>query len=318
MDLIYTDENRRDVGVFEDYNLDLAFGADENDFEIVLNTDNHCCTGGCLLYVENTEYGGMIDGIGVQTADKRLAYTGRTWHGILASKTIYEGTVVSGEANAVLQELINALELSNLFTASVDDSGITIEKYTFKDFIDGYAGIIKMLESVNAKLKLVYREGTVIISTVPIVDYSKSEEFDSDLVEMNIEKRYTAVNHLICVEKREEGEETTQRDITHLYIDREGNVSSTQTLSGLQEITEVYEYSGDKEEALEKAKTLLQDYAIPEQGDINLTDDSTIYDIGDIVGARENITGITVSEKIRKKIVTISNGVVTVQYKVGE
>ena len=33
MDLIYTNANRVDQGVLLDYELDLAFGADENNFE---------------------------------------------------------------------------------------------------------------------------------------------------------------------------------------------------------------------------------------------------------------------------------------------
>ncbi len=32
MDLIFTNKNREDIGVLQDYDLDLAFGADENNF----------------------------------------------------------------------------------------------------------------------------------------------------------------------------------------------------------------------------------------------------------------------------------------------
>ena len=33
MDLIYTDAARHDIGILSGYSFDLAFGADENDFE---------------------------------------------------------------------------------------------------------------------------------------------------------------------------------------------------------------------------------------------------------------------------------------------
>lgn len=43
MDLIYTNVNREDVGVLKDYAFDLAFGSDENDFELTLDINQHCC-----------------------------------------------------------------------------------------------------------------------------------------------------------------------------------------------------------------------------------------------------------------------------------
>lgn len=52
MDLIYTDENRKDVGVMMAYTLDMAYGSDENDFECTVGRDNHCCRVGCYLYVD--------------------------------------------------------------------------------------------------------------------------------------------------------------------------------------------------------------------------------------------------------------------------
>ena len=41
------------------------------------------------------------------------------------------------------------------------------------------------------------------------------------------------------------------------------------------------------------------------------------YDIGDIVGASEHITGIAVWQPITKKIVTVEGGQVKISYKVG-
>lgn len=33
MDLIYTDENRVDIGVLHEYSMDIAYGVSENNFE---------------------------------------------------------------------------------------------------------------------------------------------------------------------------------------------------------------------------------------------------------------------------------------------
>ena len=37
MDLIYTNQNREDIGVLQDFSLDLAFGSGENDFELTVS-----------------------------------------------------------------------------------------------------------------------------------------------------------------------------------------------------------------------------------------------------------------------------------------
>ena len=43
MDLIYMNPDRQDIGVLHDYKLDLAFGKDENNFELQIPSNTHCC-----------------------------------------------------------------------------------------------------------------------------------------------------------------------------------------------------------------------------------------------------------------------------------
>lgn len=63
MDLIYTNADLVDQGVLQDCVLDLAFGTDENDFELEVPADGVTLEAGALLYMEGTEYGGMVDGM---------------------------------------------------------------------------------------------------------------------------------------------------------------------------------------------------------------------------------------------------------------
>lgn len=83
MDLIYADENRIDLGVLQDYKFDLAYGESENDFECMVLLDNNPCQQDYILYIEGTEYGGIIDSIAPDPDNNKLAYKGRTWHGVL-------------------------------------------------------------------------------------------------------------------------------------------------------------------------------------------------------------------------------------------
>ena len=321
MDLIYTNKHREDVGVMKDYAFDLAYGSDENDFELSVDTSNHCCDTDCLIYIEGTEYGGIIDGFTVTTTDRKLVYKGRTWHGILASKILQpdDGEAylkVSGEANAIIGSLLERVGLTDLFEVTNEYSGLIINNYSFSRYTDMYTGITKMLDTVGGKLRFTFKADKVVISTVPIVDYSQDEQFDNDQVEMTIEKSHNTVNHLICLGKGE----LTERQIVHLYVDAEGNISGSQTFTGIEEVADIYDYSNAEslEELTNSGKDKLKEYAAVDKVQMNFSSEEIMYDIGDIIGAKEIITGITSSAKISKKIVTISQGLVNIQYKVGE
>ena len=321
MDLIFTDTRRQDVGVLKDYTFDLAFGVDENDFELTMDVKNHCCEADCLLYIENTEYGGIIDGIGVITGTDQLIYFGRTWQGLFESKIIEPDDgkaylTVSGDANQIISDVIAKCGLSELFVASSAPSGLTIEGYSFNRYVGAYSGIKKMLDAVDGKLKFSFAEGKVIVAALPAVDYSQDEQFDSDGVEMTIQKSKNTVNHLICLGSGE----LTERQVVHLYRDEKGNISGTKTFRGLGEFTKTFDYPNAEsiEDLVEKGKEKFKEYANADKLQTDFASEEVIYDVGDIVGGKESITGIVVSEKITKKIVTIRQGEVNIQYKVGE
>ncbi len=321
MDLIYTNAAREDLGVLHDYNFDLAFGSDENDFELTVNCYNNCIKPSSLVYIEGTEYGGIVDGLKVVTKDEKLVYTGRTWHGILEKKILSpdEGSdhlTVSGEANTVIASLLERIGLTALFSASAGDSGLTISNYSMERYVPAYTGIKKMLATVSGKLKFELKDGNVVISALPAVDYSNDEQFDNDQVEMEIAKSFNYVNHLICLGSGE----LAERQIVHLYVDAEGNISENQTFYGLDELVETYDYGNAQsiEELTEKGKEKLASYTSGGSVKMDFAAESTIYSIGDIVGAKETITGTFVKEKITKKIVTINKGETNIEYEVGE
>ena len=270
--------------------------------------------------MEGTEYGGMIDKIRVVTDEGNLVYMGRTWHGIIESKVIepdvgQDYLVLNGEANQCLQQIINRCGLGALFSADPESSGLMIRNYQMNRYITAYSGIRKMLESINAKLKITFSEGFCKLSAVPIVDYSHDDEFDSSQIAFDVTKNFHQVNHCICLGKGE----LQERTVIHLYMDSFGNISHTQTLFGLDEITGIFEnVNAESDEELEQGGI---DYLKESWQSDELYvdfDSSKNYDIDDIVGARENVTGIFIAKPITKKIVTIKDTLVVVQYKVGE
>ena len=321
MDLIFMDANREDLGVLLEYGLDMAFGQDENNFECTIGASAHCCADGYFLYMEGTEYGGIIDCIASNSESQEVTYSGRTWHGILNSKVIEPDSgeaylVLSGEANAVIQSLLTRMALSDLFEAAPGDSGLTITEYKMNRYITGYDGIVKMLDSVGGRLRMVFKGGKVILSAVPVRDYTQDGEFDSDQVDFDIKQKARTVNHLVCLGSGE----LTNRMVIHLYADTSGTISQTQTQFGLDEYAEVFNYPNaeSEEELIQSGTDRLKMLWEPAELSIDFDADSDIYEVGDIVGAVDNVTKLSVSAVIRKKIVTIKNGHITISYKVGE
>lgn len=342
MDMIYTNAKRVDQGVLLDYEMDLAFGADENNFECTVAYASHCCEAGSFLYMEGTEYGGVVDTIQSKSDTKEVIYSGRTWHGILGSKIILPlqagesstGSVtlkttdadgktivgryliISGDANACLQFLLDRLELSAMYKAADVAAEVSINKFQFDRYTDAYSGIVKMLSSAGLKLKIMYSNGMVELSAVEKYDYSKDEEFDSDLVEVSVKKAYKTVNHLICLGKGE----LESRTVVHLYTDAQGNISQTQTLFGCDEYVSIYDYSAveSEEELISSGKDKLK--ALWKQDKISIDFDESMdtYDVGDVVGAVDNITALAISATITKKIVTIKNGQITIALSTDE
>ena len=320
MDLIYMNASREDIGVLNDYKLDLAYGVDENDFELQIPSSAHCCNDGFYLYIDGTEYGGVVDSIGSDTDAQEVTYTGRTWHGLLNSKIIEPDTgkdylVLSGEANTILGSLISRLGLEDLFSASVEDSGLTVTGYKMNRYIAAYEGIRKMLDTVAGKLRFTFADGKVIISAHPRGDYTQNRELDSDLVGLKVKRHYHPVNHLICLGRGE----LADREVIHLYVDAAGNISKSQTLTGIDERTDVYDNSNA--ESLEDLESggvdRLKELALADEVETAFDEDDDIYDVQDLVGATDNITGLTATAKITKKIVTIESGQITISYKVG-
>lgn len=319
MDLIYTNSRRIDQGVLSTYAFDLSFGITENDFEITLGKDN-TLEFGAFAYIEGTEYGGVVDSMKSTTNGETIVYGGRTWHGILNSKVISPNPgedyyTVSGDANAVLATLISRLSLSDLFTAAEGLADINISGYQFNRYCKGYDGIRAMLAANGAKLHIVWQNRSVVLSAVPIVDYTDAP-VDGDIATLTVEQHRQKVNHLICLGAGE----LAEREVLHLYVNQLGKIVDTQYYTGIDEITETYDYSNAESSAE------LRKGGIEKLTELTNTDKAAIsvpeilglsYDIGDIVGASDIKSGVKVSAAVSQKIVKIQNGAIRTDYKTG-
>lgn len=261
MDLIYADAHRVDQGVMDAYELDMAYGSDENNFTCTIDRASHCCAEGFFLYVEGEEYGGIVDKVKVNTEKDEIMYSGRTWHGILEKKIIcpedgQDYAVFDGEANKVLQTIIDRIDLGDLFEASSEDTGIQIQAFQMDRYIDAYTGICKMLKDADAKLNIIWKNKKVVLSAQLRQDYSQDEEFNTAQVDFTIEKNYRPVNHIICLGQGD----LKNRAVIHLFCDENGGIqpyatkdvplqdsdyiqgTSKKVMDGEDEVVEILDY----------------------------------------------------------------------------
>lgn len=320
MDLIYTNASKEDQGVLGAYAFDLSFGAKENDFEITVANDTRL-ESGAVVYIEGTEYGGIIDGLKTDTTSETITYFGRTWHGIINSKVIEPDSgedylVVSGEANTVLASMIDRLGLSALFSAVSTASGVTISGYQFNRYCLAYDGIRAMLLDADAKLKIAWKDRGVVLSVEAATDCTKAP-VDGDMAVLNVERHDSKVNHLVCLGRGE----LAAREVIHLYANNAGKIVDTQYYTGLDEVVAVYDYSNveSSDELRNGGIAKLKELRDIDKAEVSVVEDDTLeYDIGDIVGATDTLTGVSVSASVSQKIVRINNGVISTEYKIGE
>lgn len=318
MDLIYTNSSMQAIGVMKAYDLDLAFGSDENDFEIKVDANNHCCEAGYYVYIIGTEYGGVIDAVTSDTETGEVTYTGRTWHGILNSKVIcpdagQDYLTLNNEANGVLDSLITRMGLTSIFAVNIYASGLEISNYKMPRYVTGYDGIMQMLKSVGGKLVLSFDGEKVILSAAPIEDHTKDGSVSSDAMSFQVKTTSKKVNHLICLGQGE----LKDRTVVHLYADASGSISQTQTLTGADEYTAVYDYPSAEsaQKLIEAGASRLAELQNQDNLSVSLNEAECAFDVGDVVGAVDTITGISVAVPITKKIVSIRNDYMSVSYE---
>ena len=322
MDIILQDENGVDVMLIDPVSFDLAFGVGdnaENDFELSVPDKAPIIKSGMRVYIEGTAYGGIITRLKV---DSGYTWCGQTWSGLLSNKVVlgaYDGEnlILNGEIHRAIKELIVKYDLQSIF--DVDDSVCNLipKRYEVPLYATLYDAICGFISASGGKLLIRYSSSKALISAVPAKNWAEDEEFDTSLVNLTADMEYLPKNHLVC---RGTGQKD-ERIALELYLDAKGNVSERQTFFGLQERAEYYNYtSADKDTLIKDGTKRLKDYwKEATKLSVELTDQADRYDIGDIVGATDDRTGLVVTAPITKKVVTIDkNGVSKVTYTTGD
>lgn len=313
-DIVYTDASGEDVGMIASAEGDFSVG-EENTWQLTV-PDSYPISQGCFVYLdgERSEFGGVVDDIETTSRGSTLTVSGRTWHGILASRIVCPPAgaghaVLTGDANACIAEVLELCEAGDPFAAATAESGIRVDGYTMPRYCDAYAGITGMLASAGASLDVSYHRGSCTLGAKPAALASAySEDIGLDL------KRRRATNHLVCLGSGE----LADRTVVHLYADAQGRVSREQSIFGAAHMADVYELSNasDEAELVREGAEQLESMQSADTAEID-GELSGTYRIGQTVTARDERRGASAEETVTQLIARVSGRTVTVESKVG-
>ena len=318
MELMYRRVEGEEIreGFLRNYEADFDITTDvdnpTNDFEIQMDMpettydllwkENEIS---CIVYVDGTEWGGLITGAEMSLADSKITYTGVTWRGLLGlyiiepyilGQTPQDYKIVASGTN--LAEALRALPMHPMI--SIQDTSYTAgRQFQYNRYIPVHEGATNLVKDYDTSLrmKFAFDEATLKakLSIAPTTDRTNlieiSQDYD-DKVRLSITRDGSTPKHVICMGQGE----LAQRDIVHLYADDDWNVSTT-AISGAYPV-DTYDYSGSESLQTDGIKHFRELIAQHEQIEVMVS--GIELNLGDIIAAREILTGEYVTAEITK------------------
>lgn len=259
-----------------------------------------------MIFVEGTEFGGIITGSKADIKSNEITYSGWTWRGMLQNYIIEppEGQAyltVSGN----LATIINALPIPSYIEAAA--TAYTTAGYQFNRYVTTYKGITQMLASVNPNLRMSFSfesdqdSGTATLTIIEARDLRNLIELSQDYGEIDLQITYdsTTPRHVICLGQGE----LTEREVIHLYADDDWSITQTPIPNAYP--TEVYDYSSSTSLLADGTKHFEELIANHQQIEVSIT--GLGIQLSDIIAAKDNLTGESVEAEITSIIYRCSD-----------
>lgn len=315
-DLILLDNRLHEISaVTSDVDFEVGNSEALNNFE--LYTTPFDAYG---FYIEGTEYGGVFEYEHGTSDDIDVTIKGWTWRGLLTQGIIIPPAgsdyyIANGDANAVIGNLLSGF-LGGFFTVPNTVSGCTITDYVFPLYCNLLDGIMDMLTAYGYKLSIHADKpaaGAEIVVTVEALPVEQVEGTFNEDSPMQLEYTFDrmGINHLVCMGSGE----LQQRMRVDLYLDANGNVSTTRYYTGFEERTAFFDYSSaeSRDDLILYGTRRLLEIASSNTVEVH-ADDGVNMEVGDIIFAVYR--GVSVSVPIVRKVLKIERGMVKVEYKV--
>lgn len=243
MELTYTNHNQIEQGVIKDFTLDIAYGKDENDFEIV--TNENVLQQGYYFFIPDSECGGIIDEVEATTNQASVTYRGRSFQGIFDSYNMLEinafdglvvdndNLIINAKPSQILNGIVNQLQLP--FEVVTDDDLVSMT-------VERNQGVYSFLRSIcepnNYKIKF----DAFSVTITGAIDYSSDDYYDTSLYNVKVKNSSKVPNHLIGVYKRD-GENTI---VKHLYFNENGEVQPYYELDSMHGFEPLHDYEYER------------------------------------------------------------------------
>lgn len=300
-----------------DVDFEVGDSSARNDFEIVTSELREYG-----IYIPGTEFGGIIEYEENPSFQSESTLRGWSWRGLLSQWIIEpdEGNdykVVSGEMNTVIRELLSEV-LGGFFYVPETDSGIIVVNFQFKLHCTMLEGLMDLTTAHGGRLKI-YANRTIPGNPITVFcEFAPAQKvvgtYDEDTgLQLTFTNNQMGINHLICW-----GSGQLQgRQRLDLFLDADGNICEEQHYFGFQERQAVYDYSNVEslEELRKGGIARLKELASAKKLQIDEVDGNDL-EIGDIVVGRKNELGLIIEKPITRKILRISGGKESIEYKV--
>ena len=283
--IIHADSNRAEIGIITDFtafdaqihhNCELA----DNTFSLEMSVgawQSDKIMRGDYVYINNSEFGGLVRSVQKNTATDTVTVKGALWRALLAMRIItpdvgqaykvYSGT----ELNAMIDDVIGN-DYVNLFHVSLEDTGVTTS-YQFR-YQTKLAGLSKALLQEGYTLSCLYDASVqrVIVSARHCTDYSDYTDISSDLgIGLSITLgRVDDYNHCIALGTGE----LVDRMVRELWL-YNGTIYTTRPVglleADLRSMTFDYPNAESETELLSSARDALLEYAAMSSAEIDLS-----------------------------------------------
>ena len=329
---IHADDTLAEIGVLNDImeaDIEICTRLDaavvDNSFSFIMPEASWAeepILEGHYLYWSGTEWGGVVTEVIHDTAARTIQVQGVCWRGMLFQKVICPPT---GEAYKVVADLdanqaISAVvgtSFGDLYKVDSSECGIEVSaRWRYQTYA---AGLHKTLKAYGLRLEVLFTsaDAHVTLSARPVVDHSDEIDFSQDYgVDFTSSSgKKEQYNHCIGLGSGE----LAERTVLHLYrVDSTYYTTKPECWNDAEERTVIMDYPNAESESelLSSMLDRLSSYAPTKSIDIDQVTVDEDIDLGDIVGARDRLTGMAGKAEIVRKILTIKEGQLKIEAKV--
>lgn len=269
------------------------------------------------IFIPGTEYGGRVQrlrNMAGQTVEVE-GYGVRGWMSKWVIQPDDDHLVISGQdANAAIKTVAQGRLNAAFFDVKSSSSGITVSgQYLHQDV---HYAINHLLDSAGARMDIKYDDdAAALIEAVSVTDYSHHYDFSQDYGAKLSTDQDMATGYN-CIVAYGQGE-LSMREKTVWYL-VDGNLTQTPPDVDLCEIREYYyDYSSVEsfDELDSEAQKKLREIRDKASISIDLTGLEIELNLGDVVGARDFVTGLAFVDSVYSKILRIEGGKTTLNYR---